>query len=117
MAYFHNLNHLMELAGSSNLSDGMRLCFVQQATEDSAFSNLLFACCEHLRRVMTKNRVKMVNMETLALSVVTVACSDAMMRTQERHRAMLGVLTNLFIQAQAGVNEKESNVAKMNQNN
>ena len=107
----------MDLAGSPNLHDGMRLWFIQQATEDSALGTLLFDCCEHPRRVMTKNRVMMVNMETLVPGVVTVGCSEAMNRTQERHRVMLGMLTNMLLQVQHGVHEEESDVVKMNQNN
>ena len=117
MDQFENLNHLMELVGSPNLHDGMRLWFIQHATEDSSLGSLLFACCEHLRKVMTKNCVMMFNMETLVSGVVSVGCADAMNRTQERHRVMLGVLTNLLFQVQAGVHEEKGNATKMNQNN
>ena len=65
MAQFLILDQPTNLAGTSNLHDRMRLWFVQQAVEDSSFGNLLFMCCQHLRRVMNKNRIMMVDIEEL----------------------------------------------------
>ena len=117
MAQFQLLDHLMNLSGSTNLHDKMRLWFVQQATEDSSFSNLLFVCCQHLRRVMNKNHIMMVDMEALGDRGVAVNCLEALRKTQSRHRAMLELLEDLLGQAQAGVHEEESNAVKMNENN
>ena len=117
MAQFQLLDNLMNLSGSTNLHDKMRLWFIQQATEDSAFANLLFMCCQHLRRVMNKNRIMMVDMESLGNRGVAVDCLEALRKTQNRHKAMLEVLEALLDEAHAGVHEEEANAVKMNENN
>ncbi|PWA57145.1 protein PRD1 [Artemisia annua] len=65
MADFELLENLMNVSGSFKLHDCMRLWFMYQPCEDDAFSKLLFACCQHLRRVMAKNYTMIVNMEAL----------------------------------------------------
>ncbi|PWA36694.1 hypothetical protein CTI12_AA597250 [Artemisia annua] len=117
MAQFQLLDHLMDLSGSTNLHDKMRLWFVQQATECTAFANLLFVCCQHLRRVMNKNRIMMVDMESLGNRGVAEDCLEALRKTQDRHKSMLALLEGLLGQAHAGVHEEESNAIKMNENN
>lgn len=117
MAEFQILEHLMKLAGSANLNDRMRLWFVKQADEELALGNLLFVCCEHMRRVMAKNRIMTVDLEALGNRGVATDCLDALRTTQTRHKAMLEVLTDMLAQVNAGVREEESNAIKMNENN
>lgn len=117
MAQFQILDHLAMLSGSSNLHDRMRLWFVLQSGEESALSNLLFVCCEHLRRVMAKNRIMMVDMEALSKRGVGMDCLEALRKTQNRHKVMLELLTDLLGQVNAGVHEEEGNAVKMNENN
>ena len=116
MAEFQILDHLMNLAGSSNLHDRMRLWFVQKSGEDSALANLLFVCCEHLRRVMAKNRILMVDMEAFGNRGVGMDCLDCLRKTQRRHTVMLELLTDLLTQVKASVHEEEANAVKMNEN-
>ena len=117
MAQFQLLDHLMNLAGTSNLHDRMRLWFVQESGEESALGNLLFVCCEHLRRVMAKNRIMMVDLEVFSNRGVGMDCLDALRKTQNRHKVMLELLTDLLAQVNAAFHEEESNAVKMNENN
>ncbi|PWA84280.1 hypothetical protein CTI12_AA160410 [Artemisia annua] len=89
----------------------------RKSGEESALANLLFVCCEHLRRVMAKNRIMMVDMEELINRGVGMDCLDALRKTQSRHKAMLELLTDLLAQVNAGVHEEETNAVKMNENN
>ncbi|PWA55419.1 hypothetical protein CTI12_AA370010 [Artemisia annua] len=117
MAQFQILDQLMNLAGSSNLHDRMRVWFVQQAMEDSAFANLLFVCCQHLRRVMNKHRIMMVDMEALGDRGVAVDSLEALRKSYNRQKSMLEIMTDLLAQARSGVREEEGNAVKMNENN
>lgn len=72
----------MHVSGPSNLNDCMRLWFVQQAGEDDALWKLLFACCQHLRRVMAKNHTMIANMESLRGSDVIMQSLNALSKTQ-----------------------------------
>ena len=76
---------------------------------------MLFACCQHLRRVMAKNHTMIVNMEALGARGVALDSLDALRKTQERHRVLLEKLNNLFNQAKSDVCEEESNDMKMNE--
>ncbi|PWA49977.1 hypothetical protein CTI12_AA469990 [Artemisia annua] len=115
MADFELLENLMNVSRSFKLHDCMCLWFVNQPCEDDAFSKLLFACCQHLRRVMAKNYTMIVNMEALGARGLALDFLDALRKTQERHCVLLEKSNNLFIQANAGVCEKESNAKKMNE--
>ncbi|PWA77087.1 hypothetical protein CTI12_AA229780 [Artemisia annua] len=102
------------ITATSNLeSAGYR----EQAMEDSAFANLLFVCCQHLRRVMNKHRIMMVDMEALGDRGVAVDSLEALRKTYNRHKAMLEIMTDLLAQARSGVSEEEGNAVKMNENN
>ena len=114
MAQFQILDDLMKISGSSKLHDCMRVWFVQQSHEDSFCAKLIHACCEHLRRVMAKNRVMIADMEALGHRGLALDSLDALKKTQERHRALLELLVDLCAQAKAGVREEEGNAMKMN---
>ncbi|PWA72877.1 exostosin-like protein [Artemisia annua] len=98
-----------------SIPDKRRLYKHMAACEDDAFSKLLFACCQHLRRVMAKNHTMIVNMEALGARGVALDSLDALINTHERHRVLLEKLNSLFNQAKAGVCEEESNAKKMNE--
>ena len=117
MANFELLENLMNISGSSELHDFMRLWFVQQSCEEDAFSKLLFDCCHHLRRVMAINHTMILNMEALGARGVALDSLDALRKTQERHRVLLEKLNNLFNQEKVDVCEEESNDKKMNEFN
>ncbi|PWA36624.1 hypothetical protein CTI12_AA598060 [Artemisia annua] len=109
MAQFQILDELMNLAGSSNLHDRMRVWFVQQAMEDSAFANLLFVCCQHLRRIMNKHQIMMVDMEALGDRGVAVDSLEALRKSYNRQKSMLEIMKDLLAQARSGVREEEGN--------
>ncbi|PWA43548.1 sec-independent protein translocase protein TATB, chloroplastic [Artemisia annua] len=86
---FELLENLMNVSRSFKLHDCMCLWFVNQPCEDDAFSKLLFACCQHLRRVMAKNYTMIVNMEALGARGLALDFLDALRKTQERHCVLL----------------------------
>ena len=90
---------------------------MQQSGEELALSNMIFVCCEHLRRVMNKNRIMIVDMEALGDRGVAKDCLVALRKTQARHKFMLELLTDLLTQVNAAFREEEANAASMNENN
>ncbi|PWA66900.1 glycoside hydrolase, family 79 [Artemisia annua] len=71
----------------------------------------------HLRRVMNKHRIMMVDIEALGNRGVAVDSLEALRKTYNRHKSMLEIMTDLLAQARSGVREEEGNAVKMNENN
>ncbi|GJX85036.1 hypothetical protein Tco_0335810 [Tanacetum coccineum] len=116
MATFECLDKLMEIIGSTELHKRMRFWFVQVIAEEEGFLNFLRGRCGDLRSRSTRRRVLIGEMEALGSRGVIFDSLDCLKQTQARETDKLVVLTEVLVETQAGIHEKEGHVGKIDLN-
>nr|GEU72107.1 hypothetical protein [Tanacetum cinerariifolium] len=110
MITFEVLDELMEITGSTELHKRMRIWFVQEIAEEEGILRFLRDRYDELRRRSARRRVLIGEMETLEARGVAVDCLDCLKQTQVRETDMLAALTEVLVETQAGIHEKEGHV-------
>ncbi|GKC52944.1 hypothetical protein Tco_1075689 [Tanacetum coccineum] len=90
MATFKVLDELMEIIGSTELHKRMRFWFMQEISKEEGFLKFLRDRCDDLRRRSVRHRA--------------------------RETDKLVALTEVLVETQVGIHEKEGHVAKMDLN-
>ncbi|GJV99350.1 hypothetical protein Tco_1554602 [Tanacetum coccineum] len=116
MATFEVLDELMKITGSTELHTRMRFWFVQEIAEEKGFLKFLRDRCDDLRRCSARSRVLIGEMEALGACVVVVDCLECLKQTHARENDKLATLTEVLVETQAGIHEKEGHVARMDLN-
>ncbi|GJY47955.1 hypothetical protein Tco_0437911, partial [Tanacetum coccineum] len=110
------LDELIEITGSTKLHKRMRFWFVQEIAEEEGFAKFLRDRYDDLRRHINKRHVLIGEMEALRVRGVAVDCLECLTETQAKETDKLASLTEVLVEIQAGIHEKEGHVARMDLN-
>ncbi|GJS48457.1 hypothetical protein Tco_0598578 [Tanacetum coccineum] len=104
------LTELIELSGESKIPDFKKFFFLQQITDDKAFTNLLQDQCEDVRSRLSKMHVMIRKMEDMDDRLAVFDSLDRLRDNVRSENTKLASLTQLLDQIQEGICEKEGHV-------
>ncbi|GKD15823.1 hypothetical protein Tco_1204981 [Tanacetum coccineum] len=110
MEAFEVLDELIKITSSMELHKHMQVWLVQEIVEEERSTNFLHDQCDDLRRRITKLRMLISEMEALGARWVAVDCLECLRETQAREIDKLATLTEVLVETQASIHEKEGHV-------
>ncbi|GJU44078.1 hypothetical protein Tco_1201344 [Tanacetum coccineum] len=116
MEAFEVLDELIKITSSMELHKHMQVWLVQEIVEEERSTNFLHDQCDDLRRRITKLRMLISEMEALGARWVAVDCLECLRETQAREIDKLATLTEVLVETQASIHEKEGHVVIMDLN-
>ncbi|GJZ68134.1 hypothetical protein Tco_0631374 [Tanacetum coccineum] len=116
MNTFEVMDELREITDSMELHKRMRFWFVQEISEEEGFLNFLRDRYDDLRRCNARRRVLIGEMEALGAHVVAVDSLYCLKQTHAKETDKLATLTEVLVETQASIYEKEGHVVKMDSN-
>ncbi|GJU56864.1 hypothetical protein Tco_1234630 [Tanacetum coccineum] len=94
----------------------IRFWFVQEISKEEGFLNFLRDRCDDLRRRSARRHMLIGKIEALGARWVAVDSLYCLKQTHARETDKLAALTEVLVETQAGIHEKEGHVAKMDSN-